>query len=209
MKNTEYILIDMYGVIIKESKGYFIPYTYEHFEQPEYGRIKKAFREDKLFSMAQAGKLTSYEFLTALGYSDPEASMKDYLENYLTLDEGFRDFAEKFGGKYKLVLLSNDAAEWSEYLTKYHGIDKYFYDKIVSGDVGIKKPAREMFDLAVSRLGCEAENCLFIDNGVKNLEAAAALGIKTILFNRDGVEYDGITVNSFSELFELLKDTEE
>ena len=208
MKSIKYILIDMYGVIIKESKGYFIPYTYEHFEQPEYDRITKAFREDKLFSKAQTGKVSSHEFLTSLGYSDPEASMKDYLENYLTLDEEFRNFAESIDGRYKLVLLSNDVAEWSEFLTNYHGIDKYFYDKIVSGNVGIKKPAREMFALATARLGCKAEDCLFIDNGVKNLDAAAELGIKTILFNRDGVEYDGVTVNNFSELAVLLKDTE-
>ena len=30
MKNgSQYILIDLYGVIIEESKGYFIPYTYD------------------------------------------------------------------------------------------------------------------------------------------------------------------------------------
>ena len=37
MKNgSQYILIDLYGVIIEESKGYFIPYTYEHFAESEY-----------------------------------------------------------------------------------------------------------------------------------------------------------------------------
>ena len=47
---------------------------------------------------------------------------------------------------------------------------------------------------------------MFIDNNVTNLNAAARLGIKTILFNRDGDEYEGVTVNSFSELEELLND---
>ena len=53
--NMKYILIDMYGVIIEESKGYFIPYTYEHFEQSEYDRITKVFREEKMFTKAQLG----------------------------------------------------------------------------------------------------------------------------------------------------------
>ena len=200
----KYIFIDMYGVIIAESKGYFIPYTYEHFDEPEYERITKAFREEKLFGKAQAGVLSSHEFLAALGYHDPEAAMKDYLENYLTLDAEFRDFAEKAGKRYKLVLLSNDVSEWSKHLTKFHGIDRYFHDKIVSGDVGVKKPDPEIFALAVSRLGCRAEDCLFIDNSVSNLNAAAELGIKTVLFNRDGVEYEGVTVNRFPELEDLL-----
>ena len=204
MNHTKYILIDMYGVIIEESKGYFIPYTYEHFAESEYERITKAFREEQIFGKAQAGKLSSYEFLAYLGYADPEGAMKDYLKNYLTHDAGFKKFAEKVVKEYKLVLLSNDVSEWSKYLTKLHGIDKYFHDKIVSGDVGVKKPDPAIFALAVSRLGCSAEDCVFIDNSVNNLDAAARLGIKTILFNRDGVEYDGVTINSFSELEDLF-----
>ena len=200
MENVKYILIDMYGVIIEESKGYFIPYTYEHFEQSEYDRITKVFREEKMFTRAQLGEVSSHEFLTAIGYSDPESSMKDYLEHYLTLDEGFRNFAELIRGKYKLVLLSNDVAEWSTYLTELHGIDSLFHDKIVSGNVGMKKPDSEIFELALTRLGCKPEECVFIDNSTKNLEAAEELGIKTVLFNRDRVEYGGITVNNFSEL---------
>ncbi len=35
MGKKRILLIDMYGVIIKESKGYFIPYTFAHFEQSE------------------------------------------------------------------------------------------------------------------------------------------------------------------------------
>lgn len=38
MDKKQTLLIDMYGVIIKESKGYFIPYTYEHFDQSEVVR---------------------------------------------------------------------------------------------------------------------------------------------------------------------------
>ena len=204
--HTEYIFIDMYGVIIEESKGFFIPYTYKHFPEPEYGRIHKAFREEKIFGKAQEGILSSHEFLAYLGYDDPEGAMKDYLENYLTLDAGFKSFAEKVSKEHKLVLLSNDVSEWSKYLTEFHGIDRYFFDKIVSGDVGVKKPDPEMFALAVSRLKCRAENCVFIDNSINNLNAAAGLGIRTILFNRDGVEYEGATVNSFPELEDLLKD---
>ncbi len=202
MKNTDYIFIDMYGVIIKESKGYFIPYTYEHFEQSEYDRIQKSFREEKLFGKAQRGKLSSNEFLTRLGFADPEAAMKDYLENYLTIDTGFYVFAEKMCGKHKLFLLSNDVSEWSDYLTDRHKLNKYFAAKYISGNIGICKPDEAFFKYVLDDLKCEPNNCLFIDNSVKNLNAASSFGIKTILFNRDGVEYDGISVNSFYELSE-------
>ena len=205
MKNTVYIFIDMYGVIIKESKGYFIPYTYEHFEQSEYDRIQKTFREEKLFGKAQRGELSSNEFLTRLGFADPETTMKDYLENYLTLDTGFCDFADKLIDKFKIVLLSNDVSEWSDYLTERHGLNKYFSAKYISGDIGIRKPDKEFFKYVLDDLKCEPEKCLFIDNSIKNLNAASSFGIKTILFNRDNVEYDGVSVNNFRELTQLLE----
>ena len=47
MEKTKVLLIDMYGVIIKESKGYFIPYTFQRFEEAEHERLTKAFKEER------------------------------------------------------------------------------------------------------------------------------------------------------------------
>ena len=35
---------------------------------------------------------------------------------------------------------------------------------------------------------------------MENIETAKELGIKTVLFNKDGVEYGGMIVNNFLEL---------
>jgi len=50
----------------------------------------------------------------------------------------------------------------------------------------------------------DAENYNDIICSVKNLETAADLGIHTILYNRDNVDYDGIIINSFEELSNKL-----
>lgn len=62
MEKNKILLIDMYGVIIKESKGYFIPYTFQHFSDTEYERLKKAFKEDNYFTKAQMGIISHEEF---------------------------------------------------------------------------------------------------------------------------------------------------
>ena len=131
--------------------------------------------------------------------------MADYLENYLTLDEGFLPFAEEFASRYDFVLLSNDVSEWSAYLTKHHGLDRFFRHKIVSGDVKCRKPDRRIYEIALAETGKKPEECLFVDNSVKNLLTAAELGIEPVLFNRDGEEYGGTVVNSFPELAGLLR----
>ena len=203
--NKTTILFDMYGVILKESKGNFIPYTCQHFGESEYGRLTRQFREEKLFTKAGDGEMTSDEFLSRLGYQDPRFHMADYLENYLTLDEGFVPFAEEFASRYEFVLLSNDVSEWSAYLTKHHGLDRFFTRKIVSGDVKCRKPDRRIYEIALAETGKTPGECLFVDNSVKNLLTAAELGIEPVLFNRDGEEYGGTVVNSFPELAGLLR----
>ena len=204
MGKKQTLLIDMYGVIIKESKGYFIPYTYEHFDPSEYDRITKAFREEKLFTKAGNGDLSSDEFLTLLGYQNPAETMRDYLTNYLTLDEDFLRFAEKNQKQYDFVLISNDIKEWSQYLFELHGLHSYFKDSIVSGDINMRKPESSIFSYALKRIQCPPENCVFIDNSVKNLNTAQAMGINTVLFNRDQETYSGNIVNNFRELDKLL-----
>lgn len=218
MQGINTILIDMYGVILEESKGYFIPYTYQHFPETEYERLTRQFRVEKLFTKAGVGELDSDTFLELLGFQDTQFHMKDYIENYLTLDAGFIPFAEKYSKKYNeaakseeaktkfdIVLLSNDVSQWSTYITEYHGLNGYFSDKIVSADVGCRKPQKEIYELALKRIGKRAEECCFIDNSVSNLKVAAELGILPILFNRDKEEYNGIVVNTFEELAEFLE----
>jgi putative hydrolase of the HAD superfamily len=205
MERNKVILIDMYGVIIKESKGYFIPYTFQHFPEEEYDRLTNAFKVERVFSKAQKGLLSNEEFLGYLGYENPKETMEDYLKNFLTLDEQFPDFAEKMAGRMEMCLLSNDVLEWSEFLTEHHHMNPYFRDKIVSGEVHLRKPDKAIFECALERLQCGPEDCIFVDNSVKNLRVAEELGMTAILFNRDGEEYEGHVVNDFGELEEMLQ----
>ena len=208
MKKITTILLDMYGVILEESKGYFIPYTFGSFDQAEYERLTRQFKEEKLFTRAANGEMTSDEFLMQLGFRDPQYHMVNYIDNFLHLDQGFREFAEKYSAKYDFVLLSNDVSEWSAYITKHHDLDQYFTHKIVSGDVKCRKPDRRIYEIALERTGKKPEECCFVDNSVKNLLVAAEMGIEPILFNRDQEEYTGTIVNSFAELAEVLDEGE-
>ena len=71
----------------------------------------------------------------------------------------------------------------------------------------MRKPENRIFTYAIEHLQCNPQECIFVDNSVKNLIAAEnSVGINTILFNRDSEEYSGNTVNDFRELDKLLKD---
>lgn len=57
----------------------------------------------------------------------------------------------------------------------------------ISGEVGLRKPAPEIYAIAAQRLGCPPERCVFVDDIPANLEPAAALGMSTV-HHRDSAE---------------------
>ena len=194
----------MYGVILKERTGNFIPYTFGHFDKSEHERLNKLFYENCLFTKAGYGKLTSDEFLSLLGFDNPKFHMKNYIENYLSIDEKFYDFAEKCCKKYDLILLSTDVSEWSSYITEYYGLNKYFKHKIVSGDVGIRKPNPQIYEFTLSKINKNPRECIFVDDNIANIITAQELGISSVLFNRFNESYSQVQVGSFDELISIL-----
>lgn len=122
----------------------------------------------------------------------------------LTMDKDFLDFANKIKGKYEIVLLSNDDSERSNNITAHYGIDKYFSNKIISSEVNCKKPELKIFDVTLERIGRKPSECIFVDWDIKNLLAAEEVGISTVLFNRNNENFDGMTVYSFKELFDII-----
>lgn len=51
---------------------------------------------------------------------------------------------------------------------------------VISGQVGMRKPSPEIYLHAVRELGTEPGDCVFVDDLVRNLDPAAALGIATL-----------------------------
>jgi epoxide hydrolase-like predicted phosphatase len=51
---------------------------------------------------------------------------------------------------------------------------------VISGEVGMRKPALEMYTLGAERIGVEPQACVFVDDLPFNLEPAAELGMATV-----------------------------
>ena len=63
----------------------------------------------------------------------------------------------------------------------------YFADDVVSSArVGVAKPDRRIYEIAVERAGVAAERCLFIDDRLPNVEAARALGMTGLHYRTVG-----------------------
>jgi len=192
------VILDMYGVIIKDPKGRLMPFLSRTFSDLLEEDMKR------IWVKAAVGEMSSLAFLKQIGYSgDVKRIQTEYLDT-VEIDGGFHRSAALLKERYRLALLSNDLSEWNAYLREKFNINQYFDAIVVSGDVRIKKPDPEIFTLLLERLNQPASQCVFIDDRESNLDAAEALGMDVILFNSRKVPYDGKIVNNFDELLNLL-----
>jgi putative hydrolase of the HAD superfamily len=108
----------------------------------------------------------------------------------------------------RLCLISNadviDKIGWTSSPLK-----KYFEAAIFSCDIGVIKPNRRIYEIALKKMGIEPEKAMFIgDGGSEELRGAKELGMRTILlthFIKDiwperSSEYADIVVDKFENI---------
>lgn len=192
------VIFDMYGVIMKAPEGDLIPYVHRNFPGLAEDHINTVWKE------AAYGRISSEEFFRILGYRNNVQDIeKEYLDT-IEIDEEFLRIANYMKDKSKLVLLSNDIKEWNYYLRDKFCLNEIFHQIVISGDHGTIKPDIKLFQMILEYNRVQASDCIYIDDREKNLIAAEQLGIKTILFNRRKVTYQGSIVDSFQELRLIL-----
>jgi len=192
------IVLDMYGVIIKQSGDDFHPFVQKTFPD------KKPEEVWAPWAKANIGEITSLEVFEAIGFKEEiEKIEKEYLDT-LELNEGFVKFINAVKDKYRLAIISNDLSRWSEYLREKFDLNQYFEVISISGDLKMKKPEKPIFLHTIERLGLDAKECYYVDDREENLDGAKKVGMHPILLNSRNVLYDGDVVDSFDELMEMI-----
>ncbi len=188
------ILLDMYGVIVKQTGDDFVPYVQQTFPELDPEEIIKPWNK------ANMGEWSSLEIWATVGFrGDLEKIERNYLDT-IKLNDGFLDFIKAVRNKYKLAIISNDSSRWSKYLREKFNINQYFDVISISGDLKIRKPDERIFRLTIEKLAVDAAECLYVDDRRGYLGAANRLGMNTILFNSRNVPYKGDVVHNFEEL---------
>ena len=86
----------------------------------------------------------------------------------------------------KIYILSNFPGDQFDNFMKENKFLNEFDDMIISGKVGLKKPDKEIFELAIKKFDCNPNKTLFIDDRPENTEAAQNLGINIITLDDPG-----------------------
>ncbi|HHL40490.1 MAG TPA: HAD family phosphatase [Deltaproteobacteria bacterium] len=93
---------------------------------------------------------------------------------------------EGLKGRVSLVLLSNTNELHFEHVRERFPVIGLFDELVLSYEVGLRKPDAAIFRLAVERSGTAAQRCFYVDDNAGYVEAAAALGLDSRLFESAG-----------------------
>ncbi len=105
-----------------------------------------------------------------------------WIDDFYEVEE-MTSYIDRLKPYFHVYLLSNVDPQEMEMIRK-----KPFYEKMEGAFFscleGTAKPDEECFLSFLEKYGLKAEECLFIDDSVKNIEAARKLGLKTYLCER-------------------------
>lgn len=123
----------------------------------------------------------------------------------------FKDGAVTIAGlrarQLGVALISNCSTDVRTSL-RHHNLEEWFDAVVLSAEVGLMKPAPEIYLMAAERLGVEPADCLYVGDGSDNeLEGAAGAGMTPLLYDPDRAAPPAqyTTISSHCELIDLIE----
>ena len=88
--------------------------------------------------------------------------------------------------RYKVGIISNAGSGARSDVNRKFNLDRYADDAIYSAEVKLIKPDPRIYQLALAQLDVRADESVFVDDMLVNVEAAQALGMRGVQFKNTG-----------------------
>ena len=158
------------------------------FDEAMIGRISKASVESPLWNEIDRGEWSEEELLQAFVERDPEIE-KELREAYENIHGMVtpREYAIPWIKKlkengYRVLFLSNFSKKAEKECPEALAFLPYTDGGILSYQEKMIKPNPEIYRLLLKRYELQPEECVFLDDTLKNVEAAQAEGMMGIWF---------------------------
>ena len=143
-------------------------------------------RHELVVSSFERGKITLDEYLDRTIFYTPRSFTRDEFREFMySLSLPHPEvlaFAQSLtdSGKYFMGTINNESRELNCYRIQTFGLRKIFQLFVSSCFVGLRKPERDIYRLALETTQFPGIECCFIDDRALNLECAAQMGMNTI-----------------------------
>ena len=166
-----------------------------------YEDLSRIVFESESSRQASIGLITTEAHWEAVAHrlGRPASEIKGLRDEFFggdVLDSSLLEFIRALRPRFKTGVISNAWPDLRDYLIARKA-DDAFDTLVISAEVGVMKPDPRIYQIALDELGVAANQAVFLDDTPANIEAAASLGMRGILF-RDPVKV-------LKELRELTK----
>lgn len=188
MKLIDTIIFDLGGVLIDWNPEYVFLDAFDGDKEKTQWFLQNICtsdwneNQDAGYPLAQATqdlveKFPEYQHYIKMFYGNWENMLGGAIEGSVNILKQL--IANK---QYKVVALTNWSSETFPIAQKRFEFLQWFDGIVVSGDEKTRKPFNEIYNITLKRFNITPEKSVFIDDNLRNIEAANALGIHGIHF---------------------------
>jgi putative hydrolase of the HAD superfamily len=167
------IVFDCFGTLVGTS--YF---TFRNICPPE--RLKEL---SDTRTAADYGYLTRDEYARRIGHivGMDESRVREAIDQQHVRNEPLIAYAKLLKRTYKTAMLSNVGSEVMDRIFTDKEMNELFDTRVLSCEVGIVKPDRQIYLLTIKKLGLSPEECIMVDDREEFCAGADAAGMRPVL----------------------------
>jgi putative hydrolase of the HAD superfamily len=198
LDDIKLVVFDLFGVLLEE--GHLVSNgLLRHLPgNLDRTRVKRLYEELNLDRISETG------FWQGLGIDDFGEIRQRFLDEF-SLDPGFGETIDAVAKDFQLSILSNLPAAWADYLVTRHCFAERFSPRVFSGHVAAKKPQHPIYRILFDQVDFAPAQSLFIDDRLENLQAARAIGMKTVYLKRENSDHPFQPDFQIENLIQLVK----
>ena len=154
----------------------------ERFRLPkeQFESLHKAAVQD-----LEEGKISLDQYLDRTVFQQPQhfsrQEFKEYMYSLSQPKTDVLEFARALANRHLMATINNESRELNEHRLRQFGLPAIFDLFVSSCYVGLRKPDERIYRLAMDLIQKAPEECCFIDDRPPNIDAAAKVGMRTIL----------------------------
>jgi putative hydrolase of the HAD superfamily len=169
-------IFDFFGVVCSEIAPFWLG---RHFSNQRAIEIKKT-----LVHSADLGKISEAEMFSQLGeWAGISADqVRSEWNDEVRVKADVVEFLKQLKSTYPLGLLTNSPSPFVRGILDSYNLNELFNSIVVSSEIGIAKPDVRTYTRILKDLDTVAAQALFVDDNPLNVEGAAKIGLKGIVY---------------------------
>lgn len=189
MSEIKNVVFDMGNVLLDYDPEVSLRRFVEKKEDRDW--IRRELFEGPEWIAGDRGEITNSQKFDGVSKRVPErlhAALRQCVEHWdicMHPIEGALEFVEQVKDRgYRIYVLSNASDNFYDYFLNFRPLE-YFDGILVSADVHLLKPQKEIYTYFLEKFSLNAQECLFIDDRADNVEGARISGMNAWHFRGD------------------------